>query len=201
MHYTALRGSSTFGAADDPEFHAWDHALTINLGGVIKPARCCAGCGMRYASRWTRWRWAAGSRGDQGEPLPHSHPRRDPRRGPRPPPRDRSGLPGGRRGAGRACVLRADTPCDHGQAVRHGNKRLIRGPRPSSAARDGTAPLQHPKHGRMAEREGFEPSIRFCRILTFQASAFDHSATAPSAEAHAPYPARGPFARRGSVAG
>ena len=31
----------------------------------------------------------------------------------------------------------------------------------------------------MAEREGFEPSIRFCRILTFQASAFDHSATAP----------------------
>ena len=33
--------------------------------------------------------------------------------------------------------------------------------------------------GVMAEREGFEPSIRFCRILTFQASAFDHSATAP----------------------
>jgi hypothetical protein len=33
----------------------------------------------------------------------------------------------------------------------------------------------------MAEREGFEPSIRFCRILTFQASAFDHSATAPAA--------------------
>ena len=33
----------------------------------------------------------------------------------------------------------------------------------------------------MAEREGFEPSIRFCRILTFQASAFDHSATAPRA--------------------
>src|SRR5438067_8559637 len=32
---------------------------------------------------------------------------------------------------------------------------------------------------RLAEREGFEPSIRFCRILTFQASAFDHSATAP----------------------
>ena len=36
----------------------------------------------------------------------------------------------------------------------------------------------------MAEREGFEPSIRFCRILTFQASAFDHSATAP----HVPCP-------------
>ena len=33
--------------------------------------------------------------------------------------------------------------------------------------------------GIVAEREGFEPSIRFCRILTFQASAFDHSATAP----------------------
>jgi cyclophilin family peptidyl-prolyl cis-trans isomerase len=33
----------------------------------------------------------------------------------------------------------------------------------------------------LAEREGFEPSIRFCRILTFQASAFDHSATAPQA--------------------
>src|SRR3982750_1386728 len=32
---------------------------------------------------------------------------------------------------------------------------------------------------KVAEREGFEPSIRFCRILTFQASAFDHSATAP----------------------
>lgn len=35
--------------------------------------------------------------------------------------------------------------------------------------------------GVLAEREGFEPSIRFCRILTFQASAFDHSATAPHA--------------------
>ena len=40
-----------------------------------------------------------------------------------------------------------------------------------------------PSHARIpvAEREGFEPSIRFCRILTFQASAFDHSATAPHA--------------------
>ncbi len=35
--------------------------------------------------------------------------------------------------------------------------------------------------GPVAEREGFEPSIRFWRILTFQASAFDHSATAPHA--------------------
>jgi hypothetical protein len=35
--------------------------------------------------------------------------------------------------------------------------------------------------GSVAEREGFEPSIRFWRILTFQASAFDHSATAPHA--------------------
>ena len=31
----------------------------------------------------------------------------------------------------------------------------------------------------MAEREGFEPSIRGYRIHTFQACAFDHSATAP----------------------
>jgi cyclophilin family peptidyl-prolyl cis-trans isomerase len=37
--------------------------------------------------------------------------------------------------------------------------------------------VEHP----VAEREGFEPSIRFWRILTFQASAFDHSATAPRA--------------------
>ncbi len=33
----------------------------------------------------------------------------------------------------------------------------------------------------LAERQGFEPWIRFWRILTFQASAFDHSATAPHA--------------------
>ena len=33
----------------------------------------------------------------------------------------------------------------------------------------------------VAERQGFEPWIRFWRILTFQASAFDHSATAPHA--------------------
>ena len=33
----------------------------------------------------------------------------------------------------------------------------------------------------VAERVGFEPTIRFWRILTFQASAFDHSATAPHA--------------------
>ena len=33
----------------------------------------------------------------------------------------------------------------------------------------------------MAEREGFEPSMGFWPILTFQASAFDHSATAPHA--------------------
>ncbi len=30
-----------------------------------------------------------------------------------------------------------------------------------------------------AEREGFEPSIRLRRIHTFQACAFDHSATSP----------------------
>ena len=33
--------------------------------------------------------------------------------------------------------------------------------------------------GCVAEREGFEPSIRGYRIHTFQACAFDHSATAP----------------------
>ena len=42
----------------------------------------------------------------------------------------------------------------------------------------------------MAEREGFEPSIRFWRILTFQASAFDHSATAPHALESGPVEAR-----------
>jgi hypothetical protein len=31
----------------------------------------------------------------------------------------------------------------------------------------------------VAEREGFEPSIR-CRIHTFQACAFDHSAISPT---------------------
>ncbi len=30
---------------------------------------------------------------------------------------------------------------------------------------------------KIAERKGFEPSIRFWRIHTFQACAFDHSAT------------------------
>ena len=43
----------------------------------------------------------------------------------------------------------------------------------------GTPKVNENNDLRMAEREGFEPSIRFCRILTFQASAFDHSATAP----------------------
>ena len=32
----------------------------------------------------------------------------------------------------------------------------------------------------LAEREGFEPSIRYKRIHTFQACAFDHSATSPN---------------------
>ncbi len=31
----------------------------------------------------------------------------------------------------------------------------------------------------LAEREGFEPSIRFCRIHDFQSGAFDHSAISP----------------------
>ena len=36
-----------------------------------------------------------------------------------------------------------------------------------------------PEAAAMAEQEGFEPSIRGYRIHTFQACAFDHSATAP----------------------
>ena len=32
----------------------------------------------------------------------------------------------------------------------------------------------------MAEREGFEPSIRGYRIHEFQSCAFDHSATSPA---------------------
>ena len=31
----------------------------------------------------------------------------------------------------------------------------------------------------MAEREGFEPSIRYNRIPDFESGAFDHSATSP----------------------
>jgi hypothetical protein len=33
--------------------------------------------------------------------------------------------------------------------------------------------------GNLAEREGFEPSIHFWRIHTFQACSFDHSDTSP----------------------
>ena len=36
----------------------------------------------------------------------------------------------------------------------------------------------------VAEQEGFEPSIRGYRIHTFQACAFDHSATAPHSFSH-----------------
>ena len=44
----------------------------------------------------------------------------------------------------------------------------------------------------VAERQGFEPWIRFWRILTFQASAFDHSATAPHCTgSRAPYRGEG----------
>jgi hypothetical protein len=35
----------------------------------------------------------------------------------------------------------------------------------------------------LAERAGFEPAIPFWSILTFQASAFDHSATSPQTPA------------------
>ena len=40
-------------------------------------------------------------------------------------------------------------------------------------------PISLVRNKMLAERQGFEPWIRFWRILTFQASAFDHSATAP----------------------
>ena len=43
----------------------------------------------------------------------------------------------------------------------------------------------------LAEGEGFEPSIRFWRIHTFQACAFNHSATPPGLQAVAPRVSRG----------
>ncbi len=49
--------------------------------------------------------------------------------------------------------------------------------RPGNAGLFGSLGMQQNKV--LAERQGFEPWIRFWRILTFQASAFDHSATAP----------------------
>ena len=51
----------------------------------------------------------------------------------------------------------------------------------------------------LAEREGFEPSIRFWRILTFQASAFDHSATAPHALEARALPASKHFRKAGKA--
>ena len=58
---------------------------------------------------------------------------------------------------------------------------------PSRIGSKKRPPLGWPFH-LMAEREGFEPSIR-CRIHTFQACAFDHSATSPWARSLAqPYP-------------
>ena len=59
------------------------------------------------------------------------------------------------------------------------------------------ANMDCPENCKLAEREGFEPSIRFCRILTFQASAFDHSATAPHSLEGRPV---GKRARRGNLA-
>ena len=35
------------------------------------------------------------------------------------------------------------------------------------------------KKSKLAEREGFEPSIRYNRIPDFESGAFDHSATSP----------------------
>ena len=58
-----------------------------------------------------------------------------------------------------------------------------------------------PLDGQVAEREGFEPSIRFCRILTFQASAFDHSATAPHVPEGSHLVSRTPEGKRSGEAG
>src|SRR3569833_2619498 len=48
---------------------------------------------------------------------------------------------------------------------------------------------------KLAEREGFEPSIRFCRILTFQARAVGRAAAAP------PRPGGGGAAAPGGAGG
>lgn len=92
------------------------------------------------------------------------------------------------RAAAHACGRRRISPRSHaalGSARRSSRRRSsyyrIEVPAASDAHRE-----RQRKHGaqsrtEMAEREGFEPSIRFWRILTFQASAFDHSATAPHA--------------------
>ncbi len=45
----------------------------------------------------------------------------------------------------------------------------------------------------LAERQGFEPWMSFWPILTFQASAFDHSATAPHIAGGLPLTARQGF--------
>jgi hypothetical protein len=57
----------------------------------------------------------------------------------------------------------------------------------SNPARSSTHPLANAKGPsmrallRLAERAGFEPAKRGYRLLAFQASAFDHSATSPDA--------------------
>ena len=48
----------------------------------------------------------------------------------------------------------------------------------------------------VAEQEGFEPSIRGYRIHTFQACAFDHSATAPHSRPDMPSKEGAPLAAR-----
>ena len=60
------------------------------------------------------------------------------------------------------------------------SKRMMRR-RPSRSAKPGATVDVGSVEKWVAEQEGFEPSIRGCRIHTFQACAFDHSATAPHA--------------------
>ncbi len=55
----------------------------------------------------------------------------------------------------------------------------VRQTSPVAAQLAGHVPSGDEHWGWLAERVGFEPTMSFWPILTFQASAFDHSATAP----------------------
>ncbi len=51
----------------------------------------------------------------------------------------------------------------------------------------------------MADRVGFEPTVRFWRTHTFQACAFDHSATCPQKLISAGGGKRAPYSGNGRV--
>lgn len=59
--------------------------------------------------------------------------------------------------------------------------------RSSSGIVQGEQSLTRKRHhcNSLAEKEGFEPSIRCNRIPDFESGAFDHSATSPGVSAHA----------------